>query len=145
MGKCDICNKDIQEPEGYLLTTKEIATSERCWTDYFRFLKDMTGRSFSNLARILPVIVGNRTKSDTPWMICETCATIFSFDRHERREKAKRWRETGEPIGGFALCRVRQEGRDFVIENIDDDAMIAAMKVAASALAALEKEADRPT
>ena len=145
MGKCDICNKDIQEPEGYFLTTKEIATNEQCWTDYFKSLKTMTGRSFSDFGRILPMIVGNRTKSDTPWVICETCANIFSFDRLERREKAKRWRETGEPSGGFALCRVRQEGNTYTIENIDDDAMIAAMNIAASVLAALEKDATRPT
>ncbi len=144
MGYCDICNKVIQEPEGYFLTTKEIATNERCWIDYFKGLKTMTGRPYSELGRILPMIVGNRAKSDTPWIICETCANIFSFDRSERREKAKQWRETGEPKGGFALCRVRQEGNTYVIEDIDDEAMITAMNLAASVLAKLEKEADKP-
>jgi hypothetical protein len=115
MGKCDICNKDIQEPGGYFLTTKEIAVSERWWTNYFTALKAMTGRSFSELAGILPMIVGNRTKSDTPWIIRETCADIFTFDRRERREKAKRWRETGEPGQSFALCRTRQVGNTHVL------------------------------
>ena len=85
--------------------------------------------------------VGHRAGSDTAdtaWAICEACAPMYQFDRDAARKKALN--RASQPTTSYALCRMRQRGKDVLIENIDDDAMMAVMKIAHEALAEVETE-----
>jgi len=93
-----------------------------------------------SLGANLLMVFARMAKSDTPWMVCENCAVLFSFDLAERREKARICRSTGQPSGGFALCQMRQQGNDIIIDNVDDDGMMAAMRAATNAIRTLESK-----
>ena len=136
MGACDVCGRAITEPEGYLLTTREVVTSKPYWHRVVRGLGRLSGRS--DFAMVVSEYVADMASSDTPWMVCRSCSTLFSFDRAARREKARIWRATGQPAGGFRLCSVTKRGRDSVVDVIDDEGFSLAQRVAFQALAELE-------
>ena len=143
MGVCDVCNREIEEPEGYLLTTREVVTSTRYWSAYLGLL--LTKHPASQIQNRLLVVVGRMASSDTPWMVCQNCGEFFSFDHGERRAKARAWRATGQPEGGFSLCSIDQRGSDFLVHSKDDDAMMIANLAAAAVLAGHQGEKEQAT
>ncbi|MBU0567901.1 hypothetical protein KJ693_02925 [bacterium] len=132
MEACDVCGGRIEKPEGFLLTTKVVVTSKHYWTKYLRVLSVRIPES--QFAAILPNKVADLASSDTPWMVCDACSRLFSFNRTERRDKARVWRVTGQPARGFALCKVTQRGKDIIVETIDDEGYCSALRAAFEAL-----------
>jgi hypothetical protein len=103
---CDICNASVREPEGYLLTTRQVVSSPGYWESYFRqhqgqfaslfeiatykqFLKaDLTVR-----ARLTHMLV----EQTTPWMVCPKCIELFpEVSRKKTRAYAEKWWADGK-------------------------------------------------
>jgi hypothetical protein len=138
---CDVCSSITTEAlEGYLLTTTEVVASEGYWNRHFRMIMRMHNIPLMTLRKDLVVIVARIARSDTPWIICEACSRLFSFDRIQGKKNALNWRLTGQPAGGFALCRIYEGSEATTVVNIDDDGMIVAMKAAVRAILVIEGE-----
>lgn len=133
---CDICCRRIKDDDNkvFLLTTRQVVTSEDYWVMYFRNIVNEYSSKSSDLVRLMPIMVGRMASMDTPWMVCEECSRMFSFNRDKGKDMAYSYRSTGKPAGGFRLCRVVQQGMDTIIKNIDDDGMLAALSAARRAL-----------
>ena len=141
MRSCDICNVAIDEQQAYFLTTKEVVTSEAYWKASLPRMEgvlELIGAEL-DIAQQLIHVVGRMAQCDTPYIVCGQCFSLFSLDQTERKRKADNWLSTGEPAGGLALCRVEYKGADIIIDSIDDDGMMAAIRVATDALQALPK------
>ncbi|OGO08518.1 MAG: hypothetical protein A2Y61_07700 [Chloroflexi bacterium RBG_13_60_13] len=135
MRKCDICNGSISGEESYFLTTKEVVTAEGYWRVVLPSFAQLW-RQMGMKARVgeqLLHVVARIARLDTPWVVCLRCFGLFPLDPAERKSKAEEYLSTGKPAGGFALCRLEYKGTDIVVENIDDDAMMAALRAAAAA------------
>jgi hypothetical protein len=132
-GVCDTCIKQIGKLDGYLLSTKEVVLSVTCWK---RFLLK-SGTVNPNLVtdtKAFTGLVALRASSDTPWQICEECASMFSFDHNLAKSELLRNRATGEPSSGFGLCNVSYQGKDVIVELLDEEAFMGALKSARMAL-----------
>lgn len=88
MPVCDICNTSIEWEEGYILTTRQVATSESYWESalkgpwsYMQAM-DPTGDSLAMLAQ-------RQAAQSDGWLVCEGCSSKFSFDRAAAKSLAK--------------------------------------------------------
>lgn len=135
---CDVCNKEIEKTDGYLLSTKEVVMSVVCWE---RFLSKNEAVTPGLLEKneVFVKLVALRASSDTPWQVCEGCSSMFSFDRTNAKVKLLRNRINGEFTSGFGLCTISREGKDTIVNTIDADSFNAALKSAGEALAILKK------
>ncbi len=126
---CDICDYKIEEPEGYLLTTKAIVTNEGYWKKVLPGLIEKVryykGKEFSPI--YFQMIIADLASNDTPWIICEKCSSMFSIDLNQAREKACKWWLTGQPGSGFRLCELIHGGKAPIVNIIDGDGMKKAM------------------
>ena len=98
----------------------------------------MAGIPSARRGEFLLTIVATMAASDTPWIVCEECSMMLSFERAQAREAARTWRSTGRPAGGFALCELQVRGGDHCIKNIDNDSMLAAVRAATTAFTAVK-------
>ncbi len=138
---CDICIGRIDPEETYFLTTEEVVTNEGYWKRAIPLLNNVfkLGSVKIPMQEQLLHVVARMARSDTPWIVCSQCFNLFPLDPTDRKRKAHDWLSRGEPAGGFALCRVEYRGADIVIENINDDAMKAALSAAINAMESLEQ------
>lgn len=95
---CDICNKNMNWSDGYVLPTSQVATSEAYWGfafshqwSYMHSI-DPDGDALANLAQ-------QQAGQSSGWLMCESCSKLFSFDRQIARDHAKR-RSSNPPGGG---------------------------------------------
>ncbi len=121
MPLCDSCNKELAENDGYLLTTAQITSSVASWK---KFLQKTAAQmpELLNDSNLLSRMVFARGSSDSPWQICEECSTMYNFDRDFARSELLRFRMTGEPSGGFAVCQLSYQGRDLVADPLNKTA-----------------------
>jgi hypothetical protein len=82
---CDVCNKDTEPNDSYVLTTRQVVTAEKYWafllTNMSTDIRD-EHRLLSNVA----FAAGQRT----PWLVCQTCSKMFRFDHALARDYAVR-------------------------------------------------------
>jgi len=118
MPLCDSCNKELSDSEGYLLTTAQITASVLSWKTFL--LKSINQMpQLLNDSNMLSRMVFARGSSDSPWLICEQCAAMYEFDHAHAHTELLRFRQTGEPSGGFAVCQLSYQGRDMVADPLD--------------------------
>jgi hypothetical protein len=118
MPLCDSCNKELAENDGYLLTTAQITSSAISWKIFLQ--KTMAQMpDLLDDSNLLSRMVFARGSSDSPWQICEECSTMYNFDRDFARSELLRFRQTGEPSGGFAVCQLSYQGHDLVADPLD--------------------------
>jgi len=136
MRNCDICCTPVGGQDTYFLTTKEVVTSQAYWKASLPIVAAVFTQMGlkGGVGDKLLHVVARMAKSDTPWIVCTKCFSLFEFDQTDRRRKAEEYLSTGMPADGFALCRLEYRGADLVIENIDDDAMLAALRAAVAAM-----------
>ena len=119
--KCDTCSKILQYDEGYLLTTRQIIDSVESWKRFLLNSEKQWPNLFSDDPTFLLNLAYQRASSDTPWLVCEECAHLFSFDAERARAELQRYRATGEPSSGFAICRITYQDKDTVVVPVDDE------------------------
>jgi hypothetical protein len=92
MAVCDICNKELANLEGFLLTTEQVVTTPAYWQKTFSgpmggLLAAAAGSEQAFKAQIANQMASQRS----PWMICERCIDLFSIDRQKAKDYAQRW------------------------------------------------------
>lgn len=85
--ECDICSKNMDLSEGYLLTTKDVITKSEYWeyafTHQWSYVHDLYKKNpnSSNNTLFLVNILINQANQETPWSLCEDCSKLFTFDK----------------------------------------------------------------
>jgi uncharacterized membrane protein YhaH (DUF805 family) len=103
MGVCDVCNKDLGEKEGYLLTTLDVVTTPAYWKKSMSTMTSMFGMSDDSTRAYLAEMMASQK---LPWMICNDCIKIFNVDKVKTRKYAIQWYESGgtfQPPGTGAV------------------------------------------
>lgn len=87
MAVCDICKEITDWKKAYVLSTREVATSETYWEN------TLMG-PLSHLPQIDPegsllsALALQQAAQKSGWLVCEACSGMFSFDRKRAREYA---------------------------------------------------------
>ncbi len=100
MPVCDICSKNINWSDGYVLSTSQVATSEAYWEFAFTHQWSYT-HSMDPDGDTVAMLTQQQAGQSSGWLICESCSKLFSFDRQIAREHAKR-RSSNPPGSGPA-------------------------------------------
>lgn len=83
--KCDICVKDMQFEEGYLLYSDEVTTNQAYWDYAFRhqwsYLHDIDAEGNTMLS-----LVDRMFNQKYAWLVCEDCIELFSSQYKRMRE-----------------------------------------------------------
>lgn len=83
MAVCDICGKNINWEDGYILTTGQVTTSEAYWQHTLNKLAVMDTNG-DTLAASVKQIAGQ----SSGWLTCEACSALFIFDRSVAKKYA---------------------------------------------------------
>ena len=103
------------------MTTRQIIDSVESWKRFLLNSEKQWPNLFSDDPTFLLNLAYQRASSDTPWLVCEGCAHLFSFDAERARAELQRYRATGEPSSGFAICRITYQDKDTVVVPVDDE------------------------
>ena len=96
MAVCDICNKNMMWDEGYVLTTRQVATTEVYWENTLKGPWSYTYGMDPN-GNVLAMLVRQQAGQSTGWLVCESCSASFSFDRAQAKLYAQA--HNGNPPG----------------------------------------------
>lgn len=96
MPVCDICNNDMRWEDGYVLTTRQVATTEAYWEAALKGVWSAT-HAMDPEGDTLPMLVQQQAGQSSGWLICESCSTPFSFDKHQAKAHARA--QNGNPPG----------------------------------------------
>jgi hypothetical protein len=100
-GKCDVCGSHIEQGRGYLLTTRQVVSSQGYWSQVFskaglRFDSNSGNPQQNvNVVHQKADIIFQTIGSSSPWMTCESCIGLFDVNRDEARHNTGRWYQTG--------------------------------------------------
>jgi hypothetical protein len=87
MQVCDVCNKNIRWDEGFVLTTRQVTTSEVYWERTFKgpwsYVHGMDPSGAS-----LAMLVQQQASQSSGWLVCESCSSDFSFDKVKAKADA---------------------------------------------------------
>jgi len=92
---CDVCMNEIPEPDGFLLTTRQVVSAPAYW-DYvlshqLSYIEDLPN---SDSAR--GVLIEKQANQSNPWIVCGKCAQMLGVDLRETGEYAKQWWKSGK-------------------------------------------------
>lgn len=94
--RCPITKEPIEPGYGYLLTTAQVVASRKYWDMVMTEPETMsyTISHFRNQpdgTQMRNLIFEKYSTVDKPWMIADTCISLFAVDRAEARERARQW------------------------------------------------------
>jgi hypothetical protein len=103
---CDVCNKNVQRPDGHLLTTTQVVKSPAYWKHYyechaweFAVMRIMSFEEFRRNPLMRSTCEKGVARQKTPWIVCAECISMFETDTEKTQSYAKLWWERG---GKFA-------------------------------------------
>jgi hypothetical protein len=96
MPVCDICNKNIAWEDGYVLTTRQVATSEAYWEATLNGPWSYTHGIDPN-GGTLALLAQQQAGQSDGWLTCEDCSRLFTFDRAAAKAYAEQ--HTTNPPG----------------------------------------------
>jgi sulfatase modifying factor 1 len=85
---CDICNSPIKWKNGFVLTTRQVATSEAYWELSLKGAWSST-HATDPKGDTLAVLVRQQANQSSGWLVCESCSTRFLFDKPQAKVYAK--------------------------------------------------------
>ena len=91
MPLCDVCGKEMNWKDGYVLTTKQVPTSEAYW----EHVKEAMDPS----ADMLAILVQQQAGQSSGWLVCEGSSSLFSFDRAQAKSYARAQNESPPGAG----------------------------------------------
>lgn len=106
MSVCDVCNRELGEKEGYLLTTLEVVSTPGYWKKAFSGPMSAMISASGVIDDSFKTRFASRMASQTtPWMVCNDCIDIFTVDKAKTRQYAIRCYESGTftPPGSGAV------------------------------------------
>ena len=84
-GRCDVCDKEMNFEDGYILTTTQVTTSEAYWE--FAFTHQWSYiHSFDPEGNTIAMLVRQQGGQRTGWLLCESCIRLFNVDRNAAKE-----------------------------------------------------------
>lgn len=98
--RCDVCNKEMNLEDGYVLTTTEVTTCEAYW------LFVLTQPLFKNAIALLgsdreseaiAMLARHYASQKKGWLICEGCIQLFNVDRKVAKGYTKKAISSGDP------------------------------------------------
>lgn len=96
MPVCDVCNKEMNWEEGYVLTTSQVPTSEAYWENAFKGAWSYT-HGMDPEGGTVAMLAQQQAGQTSGWLVCEDCSGLFSFDREQAKIYAKT--QNGNPPG----------------------------------------------
>ena len=105
MSVCDMCNTEIESPDGYLATTRQVVSNPAYWEKAFSRIDDLAGLGV-NPVLLKGGLAEQQAKQAKPWLLCAACAGRLELATPEAREFARRWWSSGgtfEPPGSGAV------------------------------------------
>jgi hypothetical protein len=111
MNVCDVCNANLESPDGYLLTTRQIVSNPAYWKKAFSRLGELSSLG-ADLQMLKGGLAEQQAKMIKPWLVCADCAGLLGQATSEAREYARLWWSTGETFvppgsGPVPLSEVR--------------------------------------
>jgi hypothetical protein len=108
---CDVCNSNFDPVVGYILSNRQVATSERYWEHALRSDQKLSGWLMLDEGQTLAAFserLRMRAADRSAWAVCENCSEYFLFDRVEARAHAiegtrPRRKENKLNVSEFAL------------------------------------------
>jgi hypothetical protein len=92
---CDMCERSLTRPDGYLFTTRQVVSNPAYWDYVFAHqlasIESDPGPDGGRKAAIAARQAGQRD----PWLLCLDCAAQLTTDAAEAREHAKTWWDSG--------------------------------------------------
>ncbi|MFC1853000.1 AAA family ATPase [candidate division CSSED10-310 bacterium] len=99
-GVCDVCGTRVRNPEGHLLTTRQVVGCPGYWEKVYgqqRESLQLRGvSSFEDLKKnpeVRTELAERFATETTPWMVCGSCISTFPVDAGATHLHAKRWWE----------------------------------------------------
>jgi hypothetical protein len=86
---CDVCNATVKRADGYVLSTSQVAAAEAYWEYAFTHQWSYT-QQIDPEGGTVGILVQQQAAQNSGWLLCETCAKLFTFDKAQARELAKR-------------------------------------------------------
>jgi len=111
MNICDVCSANLESPNGYLLTTRQVVSNPAYWEKAFSRIGDLAALGAN--AQFLKGGLAEQQASQTkPWLLCADCAGRLGLATPEAREFARLWWSSGETFvppgsGPVPLSEVR--------------------------------------
>ncbi len=85
--KCDACGFEVEQREGFVLTSSEVTASSRYWENQLpKFAIGVA--AFQNVQDKTSFVVERMAEyvyDPSGWLICEPCSLLFQFDRDSAR------------------------------------------------------------
>jgi hypothetical protein len=102
---CDICGDKLHSLQGYLLPTHQVLGNQAYWQFYFEQVlnKQIPLRELDQ--KMVMTAFFHFASIDSPYIICEKCAGMFTFNHKQAKKAANIWWQTGKPDNGYALCK----------------------------------------
>ena len=97
---CDVCDKEMNYKDGYVLSTNQVVTTKAYW----KFVLTHQWAYFHELDPddpTLAITIERQTNQSTGWLVCEKCSTLFDFDRGVGKNHAQ-MHSTAPPGNGPA-------------------------------------------
>ena len=97
--RCPITHEAIDRGFGYLLTTSQVVSSKKYWDMVMTEPETLSYtlshfKNQENGTRMRSLIFEKYSGIETPWMISDSCISLFeNIDKMEARENARRWWE----------------------------------------------------
>ncbi|MCU0357664.1 MAG: hypothetical protein MUE95_08790 [Cyclobacteriaceae bacterium] len=94
--RCPITREPIEQGYGYLLTTVQVVTSRKYWDLVMTEPETMsyTLSHFNNQpsgTQMRNLIFEKYSSIDKPWIISDSCISLFEIDRNQARTRAQQW------------------------------------------------------
>ena len=96
MPVCDMCNKDMRWEDGYVLTTRQVATAEAYWEATLKGAWSAT-HAMDPDGDTLAMLVQQQAGQSSGWLVCESCSSPFAFDKQQAKAHARA--QNGNPPG----------------------------------------------
>ncbi len=118
---CDICNRRVERPFGYLLITGQVVRSPEFWKHYYSDHRTELAKvgirdyeEFRRHAVIREQVVKMFAGQSNAWMVCDSCINKFDVDIVQARQHAERWWESEKKFvppgsGPVGLSSVRMK------------------------------------
>jgi hypothetical protein len=127
----------VASKRGCLFVTRTKEKTESLAESFRRVLADLR-REYADLFVDLAIHLAlDRASSETPWVICEGCAPMFTFDREHARGALEKYRRTGEFPREQAVVTLElpKTGGRILIQSNDDEGCDAMLKAIDAAMA----------
>lgn len=91
---CDVCSKEIQPGDGYMLSTTQVVANPRYWEFYFRQVYPQQVDVIGQKGERLRAFVFQMAADNTGWGLCDSCVRMFSVNRRKARKYYVIWNVT---------------------------------------------------